>query len=201
MRTGFVYHMTKTSSQQQLYAGLSVFVWSIIVMLKSSDAFMHRPFSFKQRFSTYRTVGSNVSSDTQVRPPSSRADSPSSTIEGLGSWEELHGNYVLRPSSDYPDQQPRALIHFLGGALVGAAPDLSYRYMLEKLAQRGFLIVATPYTLSFDYIKLCDDIIRRFENIAPMLASQYGALPVVGVGHSCGALLHVCKPLLLKYIV
>lgn len=160
-------------------------------MLKSSDAFMHRPFSFKQRFSTYRTVGSNVSSDTQVRPPSSRADSPSSTIEGLGSWEELHGNYVLRPSSDYPDQQPRALIHFLGGALVGAAPDLSYRYMLEKLAQRGFLIVATPYTLSFDYIKLCDDIIRRFENIAPMLASQYGALPVVGVGHSCGALLHV----------
>jgi len=182
----------KNTSSQQLH-DLSIFTWLILVMLRSSHAFTLQPYSFRQHFSTYRaaTTGDDVSSEAQVRPPSRRADSSSSTIDGLGSWEELHGNYVLRPSSDYADQQPRALIHFLGGALVGAAPDLSYRYMLEKLAQRGFLIVATPYTLSFDYIKLCDDIICRFENIAPSLASQYGALPVVGVGHSCGALLHV----------
>ncbi len=88
-------------------------------------------------------------------------------------------------------QIDRALIHFLGGAIVGAAPDISYRYLLERLAQKGFLIVATPYTLSFDYIATCDDIIGRFERIAPSLARQFGPVPVVGVGHSCGALLQL----------
>ena len=39
-------------------------------------------------------------------------------------WEELGGNYVLRP----PDGVPvRALVHFLGGAFVGAAPHVTYR--------------------------------------------------------------------------
>lgn len=108
---------------------------------------------------------------------------------GIGDWVEMHGNYVLRPP--LLDQEPRALIHFLGGAIVGAAPDISYRYVLERLAQKGFLIVATPYTLSFDYIATCDDIIGRFERIAPTLARQFGPVPVVGVGHSCGALLQL----------
>ena len=89
------------------------------------------------------------------------------------------------------DMPCRALIHFLGGAIVGAAPDISYRYLLERLAQKGFLIVATPYTLSFDYVATCDDIIGRFERIAPSLARQFGPVPVVGVGHSCGALLQL----------
>ena len=82
-------------------------------------------------------------------------------------------------------------VHFLGGALVGASPAISYRYFLERLAQRGYLIVATPHDLSFDHLKTCDLIISRFERIAPTLARTYGALPVVGVGHSLGALLHL----------
>ena len=115
-------------------------------------------------------------------------ESPSRTV--VGSWEEIHGNYVLRPNTK-SNQSPRALIHFIGGAIVGAAPDLSYRYMLEKLSEYGFLIVATPYQLSFDYISTCDGIISRFEKIAPDLARTFGALPVIGVGHSCGALLQI----------
>ena len=82
----------------------------------------------------------------------------------IGRWEYIHGNYILRPpSSDDTRQQPRALIHFLGGALLGAAPQLSYRYLLERLARRGYLIVATPYQLSFDHLKSCDEIIDKFE--------------------------------------
>jgi len=110
------------------------------------------------------------------------------TPHSTGRWEELHGNYILRPP---PDQQPRALIHFLGGALLGAAPQLSYRYMLERLSSRGYLIVATPYQLSFDHLTTCDEIVGRFELVAPDLAKEYGAVPVVGVGHSCGSLLHM----------
>lgn len=101
----------------------------------------------------------------------------------------MEDNYILRPPADFG--QPRALIHFLGGALVGAAPDITYRYVLEELAQEGYLIVATPYNLSFDHLQTCDAVISKFERVAPALARQYGAIPVVGVGHSCGSLLHI----------
>jgi len=83
------------------------------------------------------------------------------------------------------------LIHFLGGALVGAAPDLCYRYMLERLSSVGYLIVATPFNLSFNYLATCDTVLEKFERIAPSLARQYGPVPVIGVGHSCGALLQL----------
>ena len=108
----------------------------------------------------------------------------STTKSTFGNWQELHGNFLLRPS---PSQgPPRALLHFLGGTIVGAAPQVMYRYMLERLANEGFLVVATPYSLSFDHLATCDIVIEKFERIAPMLARQYGAVPVVGVGHSCG---------------
>ncbi|CAN0400652.1 unnamed protein product, partial [Hapterophycus canaliculatus] len=66
-----------------------------------------------------------------------------------GRWEEMGGNFLLRP----PDgQAPKALLHFLGGAFVGAAPHLTYNYLLNGLAEMGFLVVATPYPLGFDYL-------------------------------------------------
>lgn len=74
---------------------------------------------------------------------------------------------------------------------MGASPQISYRYMLEKLAEKGFLVVATPYNLSFDHLATCDEVLTRFEDLAPTLAREYGALPVVGIGHSCGALLQL----------
>lgn len=107
----------------------------------------------------------------------------------IGNWEEVHGNWVLRPPSR--EESPRAVLHFLGGALVGASPHITYRYMLERMADQGYLVIATPYQLSFDHLETCDDIITKFEALAPSIARQYGALPCVGVGHSCGALLQL----------
>jgi hypothetical protein len=91
-----------------------------------------------------------------------------------GRWEEVNGNFILRPKID--DGPPRAVLHFLGGAIVGAVPHVSYRYILERLAEHGYLVVATPYNLSFDHLDTCDEIISRFETVAPSLARQYGAV-------------------------
>ena len=112
------------------------------------------------------------------------------SMGAIGDWEEIHGNWILSPKIDN-DEPPRALLHFLGGAIVGAAPHITYRYVLERLAENGYLIVATPYNLSFDHLETCDNIISRFERAAPTIARKYGALPVVGIGHSCGALLQL----------
>jgi hypothetical protein len=113
----------------------------------------------------------------------------------LGNWEFLHGNYVLRPKINPNEEgeyeQPRALIHFVGGAMLCAAPQVTYRYLLERLASKNFLIVTTPCQLSFNHLKTCDEILEKFENIAPQLAREYGAIPVIGAGHSLGGLLQV----------
>lgn len=71
------------------------------------------------------------------------------TLGLRGRWEEMGGNYLLRPPDD---EAPKALLHFLGGAFVGAAPHLTYNYLLSGLAEMGFLVVATPYPLGFDYL-------------------------------------------------
>ena len=81
----------------------------------------------------------------------------------FGKWEYIDGNYILRPSFEDINQQPRALLHFLGGAFLRGAPQLTYRYLLERLASRGYLIVTTPYQLSFDHLRTCDEIIDKFE--------------------------------------
>ncbi|KAK4534982.1 hypothetical protein CDCA_CDCA03G1007 [Cyanidium caldarium] len=123
----------------------------------------------------------------------------------LGDWEELEGNHVLRPPADlYYNPRvspadgavedlplPRAVLHFLGGAFLGAAPQLTYRWLLERLAERGFVVVATPYRLSFDHLSAMDSILARFAPAAESIALDYGGLPVIGIGHSLGALLHV----------
>ena len=130
-----------------------------------------------------------ITSASEERKRNTDRFGDSSKAGKIGNWEEIHGNWILAPPSS--EEQPRALLHFLGGALVGASPHITYRYMLERLAEKGFLVVATPYQLSFDHLSTCDDIITRFENMAPTIARQYGALPVVGIGHSCGALLQL----------
>ena len=147
-----------------------------------------RVMSISPLFSTTEeSVPSDVEEDDTSSSSSFVGGSVSSEV-GMGKWEEQDGNYILRP----PDgMTPRALIHFLGGAIVGTSPDLTYRYLLERLAERGYLIVATSYNTSFDYLRICDQVISSFERVAPSLARQYGAVPVIGVGHSCGALLHL----------
>ena len=113
------------------------------------------------------------------------------SIGAKGRWVEKSGNFLLFPvdTAGIELVQPAGVIHFLGGAFVGAAPHITYRYLLESLNVAGFIIVATPYRLDMDYLRSCDEILAKFDAVAVDLAGQYGPLPVIGLGHSCGALL------------
>lgn len=101
-------------------------------------------------------------------------------------WECVAGNYILGPSGE-----PKAVIHFIGGAFIGATPQIMYRSFLEQLVQRGYVVVATPYNLSFDYM----DSVAGIADSWTMLRNNYlskfypsAEIPVIGVGHSAGAL-------------
>jgi hypothetical protein len=92
----------------------------------------------------------------------------------------------------YPPEgrAPEAAVHFLGGAFVGAAPQLAYRPFLEALASRGVLIVATPFSTSFDHLRVADEVQYKFDRALAALGPAAGRLPVFGVGHSLGSVLH-----------
>ena len=49
-------------------------------------------------------------------------------------WLEIAGNWVLIP------RKPLGIIHFLGGAFVATLPHITYRRLLEFLADRKSVV-------------------------------------------------------------
>ncbi|CAI5527777.1 unnamed protein product [Closterium sp. Naga37s-1] len=114
--------------------------------------------------------------------------------DAAGQWEEVEGAWVLRPPAPL---QVTAVVHFIGGAFVGASPQLTYRLFLSTLAQRGLMVVATPYASGFDHLRIADEAQFRFDRCMRSLSLKSQPpndpmdLPVYGVGHSMGALVHL----------
>lgn len=106
-----------------------------------------------------------------------------------GDWKSVEESWVLYPPDAYG--APRAVVHFIGGGFVGAAPQLAYRPLLEALAARGALVIATPFSTSFDHLRESDGAYFRLQRALKALGPAAQALPTYGVGHSLGALLHL----------
>jgi hypothetical protein len=104
-------------------------------------------------------------------------------------WQEIRGNWVLIPKN------PIGIIHFLGGAFVATAPHLTYRWLLEQLASKGYVVIATPFLNTLDHIGIAKTVLLNFERTlerlhdSALLRKLY--LPTYGVGHSMGCKLHL----------
>lgn len=106
------------------------------------------------------------------------------------SWQEVAGNWVW-----WPDR-PIAIIHFLGGAFVAGAPQLTYGRLLETLGQAGYGIVATPFVnRSLDHEAIATEVLQRCDRALVALEKagevRLRYLPLYGLGHSMGCKLHV----------
>jgi Protein of unknown function (DUF1350) len=104
-------------------------------------------------------------------------------------WQEISGNWVYIP------RQPRAVVHFLGGAFVAAAPHITYRLLLEDLANQGYAIIATPFINTFDHRSIASNVYNSFEDTLELLQKRRylptDSLPIYGVGHSMGCKLQL----------
>jgi hypothetical protein len=103
-------------------------------------------------------------------------------------WQEIYGNWVLVPP------RPTAIVHFLGGAFVATAPQVTYRSLLEFLASQGYAVVATPFLNTLDHTTIAQRVMRLsnlgLDYIQENMIRNRG-LPVYGVGHSMGCKLHL----------
>jgi Protein of unknown function (DUF1350) len=104
-------------------------------------------------------------------------------------WKEIKGNWVLLP------QNPIGIIHFLGGAFVATAPHLTYRTLLEHLAEKGYVVIATPFVNTLDHLAIAQTVLLNFERVLERLkdssAIRKAYLPIYGIGHSMGCKLHL----------
>ncbi len=104
-------------------------------------------------------------------------------------WQEILGSWVLIP------KQPIAIVHFLGGAFVAAAPNLTYRWLLEQLAKEGYGIITTPFISTLNHQAIALFALNRFEEVKSRLQQHNilipGYLPIYGMGHSLGCKLHL----------
>lgn len=104
-------------------------------------------------------------------------------------WQEISGSWVLIPS------RPTGIVHFLGGAFIAAAPQLTYRWLLEQLGRQGYAVIATPFVNTLDHGAIARDVLNRFETtldrlkVTTALGKRY--LPIYGLGHSMGCKLHL----------
>ncbi|NEO89394.1 MAG: DUF1350 domain-containing protein [Moorea sp. SIO3G5] len=104
-------------------------------------------------------------------------------------WQEISGNWVLIPN------RPTGIIHFLGGAFIATAPQVTYRWLLEQLAAQRYAVIATPFVNTLDHIAIARDVLNRFETtlnrlqVTNVFRKRY--LPIYGIGHSMGCKLHL----------
>lgn len=102
-------------------------------------------------------------------------------------WTEVEGTWVLKPRN----VKPSSVIHFVGGIFVGAAPQLTYRLFLERLSEKGVLVIATPYASGFDHFFIADEVQFKFDRCLRLLQETVQDLPTFGIGHSLGSVIHL----------
>ncbi|WP_071190375.1 DUF1350 family protein [Trichormus sp. NMC-1] len=104
-------------------------------------------------------------------------------------WKEIRGNWVIIP------RNPIGIIHFLGGAFVATAPHLTYRWLLEQFADKGYVVIATPFINTLDHSAIAQSVLLNFERTRERLQDSGELrklyLPTYGVGHSMGCKLHL----------
>ncbi|MEA5576278.1 DUF1350 family protein [Anabaena sp. UHCC 0451] len=104
-------------------------------------------------------------------------------------WKEIRGNWAIIP------RHPIGIIHFLGGAFVATAPHLTYRWLLEQLAAKGYVVIATPFVNTLDHRAIAESVLLNFDRTLERLHSSGELrnlyLPTYGIGHSMGCKLHL----------
>ncbi|XP_019424325.1 PREDICTED: uncharacterized protein LOC109333337 [Lupinus angustifolius] len=170
----------------------------------SSPLFISSLPPIRRRFASPQTtiISSNINNNNTPSQRSNNSIQLYSQIERLltdsvrqsqgawwssGDWTEVEGAWILKPKNI----KPEFVVHFIGGIFVGAAPQLTYRLFLERLSEKGALIIATPYASGFDHFLIADEVQFKFDRCYRLLQETVQDLPIFGVGHSLGSVVHL----------
>lgn len=112
-------------------------------------------------------------------------------------WRQRGPLWILEPPA-LAGGATAPLVEFIGGSYLAATPQLSYRRLLEALAQQGLAIHAWSYVPAFDHQSQANEAWRAFRQQRADLAGSDGNVghgrAVLRLGHSLGCKLHLLAP-------
>ncbi|CAJ1942109.1 unnamed protein product [Sphenostylis stenocarpa] len=105
---------------------------------------------------------------------------------GSRDWIEVEGAWILKPKSS----RPNFVVHFIGGIFVGAAPQLTYRWFLERLSDKyavqrsGNVLMAFNNKEASSAVPLFSPVlVPMAQTIGPLLSDIFSS-PTLRVGVS-----------------
>lgn len=87
---------------------------------------------------------------------------------------------------------PIGTIEFLGGALFGSLPNVSYSYFLNYFYDQEYTIVTAPFRLGLNHEQIAKEIHSDRQRVFDSLKPIHKTLPRYWIGHSLG-----CKYIIL----
>ena len=103
------------------------------------------------------------------------------------SWRQRGSLWTLQP----PD--PIGRVEVIGGSYLAATPQLSYRRLLEALANRGWRVRAWSYVPGFDHQGQANEAWRCFRSAREERPAGTSSR-LLRIGHSLGCKLHLLAP-------
>ncbi len=70
--------------------------------------------------------------------------------------------------------EPKGVIQFMGGALFGSFPTVFYRYLLRRLFEEGYTIIALPFRFSFRHWDIAIGLLKEQDVLRKELARITG---------------------------
>jgi len=103
----------------------------------------------------------------------------------VASWRQRGELWCLEPP------EAGGLVEFIGGSYLATTPQLSYRRLLEGLAEAGWAVRAWSYVPGFDHQSQANAAWRCFRQAR---GERSAKTPLLRLGHSLGCKLHLLAP-------
>ncbi|KAM3092007.1 DUF1350 family protein [Phormidesmis sp. 146-35] len=99
------------------------------------------------------------------------------------SFTVMNAEFCFRPLSFswvaiHP--QPRGVVQFMGGAFFGTFPTLFYRYLLRRVYEAGYTVIALPFRFSFRHWPLAVGLLKEQDELRREIA-----LTAQQLGYEC----------------
>ena len=80
--------------------------------------------------------------------------------------------------------QPIGVVEFIGGALFGSVPIISYDYFLRSLYEAGYTVITLPFRFGLDHESVAESLLSERDEVLQQIDDYHGGLPRFWVGHS-----------------
>lgn len=88
--------------------------------------------------------------------------------------------------------EPKGVIEFLGGAIFGSLPTISYNHFLNSLYEAGYTVITLPFRFGLNHAAIAEDLLSERDAVLQQLGESHQGIPRFWVGHSLG-----CKYIIL----